>query len=704
MLSEEQFQSKYCANLNAQQAAAVRAVSGPVLLLAVPGSGKTTVLVTRLGYMRCVRGIAPGRILTMTYTVAATEDMRSRYAQLFGQEEADQMEFRTINGVCSRIIRLYERELDRRAFSLLTDGKRKSAILSALYHRQTEEFATQSILRSLETAISYAKNQMLSDQELAQLKVETLDFARFFKDYDKALRSMHLMDYDDQMVYALRILKQYPRILELVQQTYDYFCMDEAQDTSKIQHNVVHLLAGKKSNLFMVGDEDQSIYGFRAAYPQALMEFESVYPDARVMYMEQNYRSTRQIVAAANQFIAKNVNRHPKCMVATQGDGPEVRRIPVHDRQKQYPYLAQLARDCRRETAVLFRDNICALPLIDLLSRGNIPYRCREVDSLFFSSRVVQDFRSAIRLAEHPEDGEAFLSLYYKFGTGVSKALAAEAAQQAAVSGVPVLKYIAGKSGVPQWIRERCAELQDDLRRILNRRGDGAVALFLHDMKYIDWMRKSGQDTGRAEILKILGTPHADPGALLNRLDELQDIVKAGSRDPDSSFLLSTIHSSKGLEYEQVILMDVMDGILPKTDPAQALSEEELLEYEEERRLFYVAMTRAKRELSLFSFRSAAIHSTFTEELFPDRHRPPGAPARREPVRIPRWKKKVLPTEDYRPGVRVMHRAFGPGILTARNGDIVTIAFESGQTKKLSLSTLLNNGHLSLPGSGEREG
>ena len=422
-----QFRTQFSLRLDPQQEAAVQAVDGPVLLLAVPGSGKTTVLVTRLGYMCHVCDIPPEQILTMTYTVAAARDMRARYASIFGDAEAERLGFYTINSVCSRIIRYYERVTGGTAFRLVDDGGQKSAILSELYRSQTDDFATESIVKNLETAITYAKNQMLKGEELAEVQVEGLDFPVFYQNYCKTLRERHLMDFDDQMVYTLQILRRYPQILQAVQKRYRWFCVDEAQDTSKIQHVIIRLLAGESGNLFMVGDEDQSIYGFRAAYPQALTEFDRVYPDAKVLYMERNYRSTEQIVAAADKFIQKNQNRRPKHMKATRGKGPEVRAISVYDRQEQYSYLCGLAKNCLSETAVLYRDNDSALPLIDQLDRAGIPYRCRQAESLFFTSRVVRDITDIIRFALDPEDGELFLNIYYKLGAGISRNLAQEA-------------------------------------------------------------------------------------------------------------------------------------------------------------------------------------------------------------------------------------------------------------------------------------
>ena len=695
-----QFKTRFSIPLDPQQETAVQTIDGPVLLLAVPGSGKTTVLVTRLGYMRYVRHIPVESILTMTYTVAAARDMQARFTTLFGEEAAKGLEFRTINGVCSRIIHCYERTCGRTAFRLLEDGGQKSAILGELYRSQSRDFASESTIRSLETAITYAKNQMLKGEELSQLDVEGIDFPTFYQAYCKVLRERQLMDYDDQMVYALQILRQYPDILRAIQARYRYFCVDEAQDTSEIQHTIIRLLAKQSNNLFMVGDEDQSIYGFRAAYPQALTQFDTVYPYAKVLYMEQNYRSTQQIVAAADKFIQKNQNRRPKHMKATQGSGPAIQEVSLYDRQAQYSYLCKLAEHCTAETAILYRDNDSALPLIDRMDRAGLPYRCRQVESLFFTNRVVRDITDIIRFAQDPLNGELFLSLYYKLGAGISKAVAQEASVWAPREGEPILEYIAGLSAPSPWTKRQCRALQTHMNNLLSERADKAVYRIVHFMGYGAYLEERGGDLTKADILEALGTQEPTPGQLLERLEELREVVQSGSTDPMCPFVLSTIHSSKGLEYERVILMDVADGLLPKNLPDQDASEEELEAYEEERRLFYVGMTRAKQELQIITFRKAGLESTFSQEIFP-----PKAAAKAHPV-APAPKPLSLSKTDesritalarnYIPGTRLIHKAFGPGTLLNRNGDIAIISFDSGDIKKLAISTALRAKQLQL--------
>ena len=221
----EAFKNQYGLKLNTAQCEAAQAVEGPVLLLAVPGSGKTTVLVSRLGYMIIGLGIAPSSILTMTYTVAATKDMKERFCSFFGEEWRGAVEFRTINGVCARIINAYERRTGGKAFRLVSDEKESSALISSIYREVKQEFPTESDIKNVRTKITYIKNMMFSDEEIREYdKKADIPIREIYQRYCEIMREQRAMDYDDQMVYAYRILRKYPAILNAVQNAYRYIC------------------------------------------------------------------------------------------------------------------------------------------------------------------------------------------------------------------------------------------------------------------------------------------------------------------------------------------------------------------------------------------------------------------------------------------------------------------------------------------------
>ncbi len=699
----ESFKTKYALTLNPQQEAAVKQADGPVLLLAVPGSGKTAVLVARLGYLLYCHAVPPGNILTMTYTVAATRDMRARFAQLFGPEAADSLEFRTINGLSARIIRHYERTEGRQAFSLVSDDGALSRLVGEIYRATTGSFAADSDIKAVRTLITYAKNMRLTGSALDALKLDGTDFAPIYLGYCEALRERQWMDFDDQMVYAYEILRRHPHILAYFQDKYRYLCVDEAQDTSKIQHLLIRLLAQKHQNLFMVGDEDQSIYGFRAAYPQALMEFTHIYPQAKVLMMEKNYRSTGQIVSLADRFIQANQNRHPKRMVSEREAGPDVAQIWVYDQKAQYAYLAKVAQNCPVETAILYRDNDCALPVIDMLSRRGIGYRCRQVESGFFSHFIVRDLTGIIRFAYQRDDAALFLQLYYKLGAGITKEAALAAADKSQTQGGAILAHLQEDARLSPWSRAQVKRIQTHLDNLKTESAAKAVYRMVHFMGYGDYLTQRGADQNKVQILLALAAQTDRPLALLDRLDELLSIVEGGSSDPSSKFILSTIHSSKGLEYERVILMDVRDGILPKTSPDSPAKPtvEEVEALEEERRLFYVAMTRAKQELHLFRYKKEDLTSAFSQTLFPSQPKP----APKVQMAAPRPKPGYTTSRDVSTladgltiGAAVVHKVFGPGRIESRSGAIASILFEDGAVKRLDLTTALRQSLLT-PGS-----
>ena len=611
----EQFKEQFNIKLNNQQLKAVQSVQNPTLLLAVPGSGKTTVLVTRLGYMIYCLGIEPESILTVTYTVAATNYMRQRFETMFGEQLAARLEFRTINGICSKIINYYGNCIGRKAFDLITEEGFKSKILSLIYQKELNEYPSENDLQTVITLITYTKNMMLSNEEIESLgKKENLPLAEIYKAYCGELRRQSLMDYDDQMVYAYTMLKTTPQVLEYFQNMYQYICVDEAQDTSKIQHKIIEILAMKNKKLFMVGDEDQSIYGFRAAYPEALLSFESTYPEGKILMMEENFRSDGAIVTAADRFIQKNKLRHKKNMKASRGMAKDIRLIEVKTRKSQYSYLTKVAENCNVDTAVLYRDNESIIPVVDMLERSGIDYKIKNADLTFFNHKIVTDIKNIIRFAENPKDTEIFMQIYFKIGTYLSKMGAIEACRISEEKGIPVIDSALRYGRIPKGTEKSLKAMKTHIESILEESAYKAVYRIVNFMGYSAYLERAKIKDGKISILQALAANEKTPEDFLNRLDELAMIIKNKKNNYDCKFTLSTIHSSKGLEYDTVYIMDVKDGVFPEKVVAnrKKATDEEIKTYEEERRLYYVAVTRAKNQLCIFDFKDS---STFNNQL-----------------------------------------------------------------------------------------
>ena len=740
----KEFETTFSVKLNQQQKEAVQSTKGPVLLLAVPGSGKTTVLVTRLGYMIYCKNIPPESILTVTYTVAATKDMSERFAVRFGEDMAKRLEFRTINGICARIIQYYGRRIGKTPFELVKDEKATTGMLIKICQDHGMGYPTESDLKNVRTLITYIKNMMLNEEELQKLEEESdIRIAGIYREYCRQMREQKLMDYDDQMLYAYNILRKDPGVLAYFQNRYPYICVDEAQDTSKIQHAIIALLAAGTGNLFMVGDEDQSIYGFRAAYPEALLSFEKKHPGAKVLLMEENFRSNAKIVEAADKFIQKNTLRHEKHMRAAREAGADIREISLKSRKAQYVYLMKAAQECTTgragmsgseehrgradasvtETAVLYRDNECAIPLIDLLERKNIPYRMRNADLSFFTHRTVLDVQNIIRFAMDPKDTELFMQIYYRLKLFFNKKDALRYAQISQEKDMEVLDAALKYGNLEKYQEDNIRNLKRQMVRILNMPGDEAVNQILTYMGYQDYLKKMGMNANKLETVKLIGSRVESPEKLLERLEELRTIIQEKVSDKDCPFILSTMHASKGLEYDTVYLLDVMDGILPEkvlANPRTA-SKEELETYEEERRLFYVGVTRAKNQLNVFTTNKP---SKFCSELLGKRNLRENQ--QKEYVGIKKWGdyspagtygikgngmyhgygtghgSQKQPGKSYQEladalgeGMIVKHKKFGEGVVVDMEGEHIRIQF-GDNVKNMDLKVLARLGMLEI--------
>ena len=675
-----EFVNTFPIQLNQQQQEAVQSTEGAVLLLAVPGSGKTTVLVTRLGYMIYCRNIHPESILTVTYTVAATKDMSKRFADRFGEEMAEKLEFRTINGICAKIIQYYGRKIGKTPFELVKEEKNTTGMLVKICQEHGMGYPTESDLKNVRTMITYIKNMMLNDKEIQKLEEESdIRIRGIYQAYCSQMREKKWMDYDDQMLYAYKMLRMDSRLLEHFQNLYPYICVDEAQDTSKIQHAIIALLAAKSENLFMVGDEDQSIYGFRAAYPEALLDFEKDHPGARVLLMEENFRSNAKIVSAADKFIQKNTLRHEKHMKAAREAGADIRKISLKSRKAQYVYLMKIAQECSTETAVLYRDNECAIPLIDLLERKHIPYRMRNAELSFFTHRTVLDIQNIIRFAMNPKDTELFMQIYYRLKLFFRKEDALNYTIISKEKDIPVWDAILQYGNLEEYQQNHVRSLRRQMKKLLDMTGDKAVDQILVYMRYQDYLKKMGMNANKLEIVKMIGSREDSPEKLLERLKELERIIREKKEERECRFILSTMHASKGLEYDTVYLLDVVDGILPEKvlTSMNTASKEEIGAYEEERRLFYVGVTRAKNQLNIFA---TGKPSRFCNELL----------------------EKNISAESYQKlsdelgeGVIVKHRKFGKGVVTEIEGEHIRIRFGDDE-KKMDLKVLARLGLLEI--------
>lgn len=670
--------------LTDQQKQGVLSNSQNTLLLAVPGSGKTTVLTSRIADALANRGIPAERILTLTFSRETAQDMKRRFETLFSSLVPKTPRFSTIHSFCLSVLREYSRRY-RRAMPrlILEENGLHSRILRELYRRYNGESLAEDSLDTLDGLIGRAKNLLLSREELRKQVWEISHFPDILADYETFKRENGWMDYDDMLTLCLEIFEKCPPVLKSVQQKFDEIYLDEAQDISLVQHRILSLVS-RNSRMFMVGDEDQSIYGFRGAYPQALLSFSELYKNTSVIKMERNFRSHSDIIQAANGFIGQNRQRYAKNMYGGQEESRSMEWVRLSDYREQYSAVIHILKetDPSRKTAVLYRNNESALPLIDLLHRAGISYYRKEERFSFFFSGVIQDLEAYVRLAGDPCDLEAFSRIYYKLGCsrGVYDAVRERLREYGGV-----FDAVLSLTSLKPYRRKMIESYAAVFPRILKTSPGEALRIIRRDLGYDNYMERRLSDSSAYSALRqklnialLLAEGERDMNAFLEKLSRLQKSIEKGELfDPDSKIILSTFHSAKGMEFDTVILLDTVEGVLPAGNPGNR----EI--YEEEVRLFYVGVTRARDRLVLFRANQwngeTARPSPFLDQLQGKK----GMSSERTDKELPDLT-----------GKRVYHVVFGEGNVLSQTGDKAVVEFRTLGKKELSLPICLENGIL----------
>ena len=719
LLDEEfkAFSEKYGITLNEQQQRAVQAVDGANLLIAVPGSGKTTVLIARLGYMILCRGIAPESILAITYNRAASEEMKTRFSDKFGADMAKRVYFGDIHQLSWKIILYYcmnisgkysnERQANEHLRSITIAETAKKQALRAVLREVTDDFPDEAAVLQASSDIGCIKNLMIDSKDIEDSDYETPKMRKVYDKYVAWARSNKAMDFDDMLLHAYSILKDYPAVLSYFQDRYTYLSVDEAQDTSVVQHRIIELLARKNNNIFMVGDEDQSIYGFRGAYPEALIEFRKQYKDPFILFMENNFRSTTEIVGTAAAFIKKNRDRYKKNIVAVRGSGEKVERINVNDRAEQYSSLVDRLAECTEDTAVLYRDNECSIVIADMMLRSGIPFRFIKDSGTFFLSSAVLDIKAFIKLVLDPYDYESFFRIYSKCSCYFSRKDAEAVCNRVKYQHITVFEAMAAQGDMLDRYDGKGRALVKALNGISSKKTIDIFNIIL-DAGYGEYAED--KFAGKLEILEMIAKAEPKPEDFLKRLDELEAVVK-NKPDNSAKIKLSTMHSSKGLEFNTVYLIDIFDNMIPQY--SMYATDQKL--YQEERRLFYVAMTRAKNKLYVYSIKNK--RSAFVDEILPERTTmrvDVQVQDNVSPEQIARNFRSsfddVIDTAEldydaFEEGVEIIHKKNGRGTIVSvdekqkADGDllyIIKIRYEDGTESSADLGVLLKRGLIKI--------
>ena len=600
-------------NLSKEQKKAINHIKGPALVLAVPGAGKTTVLIHRTGNLILNHGISPENILSITFSRASANDMKNRFNKIYGDISHIPVHFSTIHSFSFSLIREYAYR-NRLQYTLIEDNKKefnKYNILKRIYYSINKDYITEEKLETLVNSIGYIKNMLISPEEFVNMfNIDIYKFVDIYNFYEKYKRANNLIDFDDMLTIALEILKKDNYLLNKYRNRYNFIQVDEGQDTSKIQMEIIKILSSPKNNLFIVADDDQSIYGFRGAYPKGLFDFNTVYKNSKIYYMEENYRSSRNIVSICNKFIKQNTLRYDKNIFTKNKFIEPVNIVKVKTLEEQYKFLI---KELKREnnynnSAILYRNNISAIGLIEYLERNNIPFYMKDVKINFFNHWIVEDLLAFFNLANEPKDIYSFERIYYKMKGFISKKQLHYI--KTMNSNSSVFDRLLDLPGLNEFYRKNILDLKLNFKKLSKMKPYDGIIFIEKELEYTDYLRESCMKFGHTldslktilYYLKIIASNVENLIEFRGRLKFLE-YLSAQSKNNMNAITLSTIHSAKGLEFENVYMIDLIEGDFPNVTSIDEFNKGNIEILEEERRLFYVGMTRAKESLNLITIK-----------------------------------------------------------------------------------------------------
>ena len=616
--------------LNEPQREAVYHTDGPLLILAGAGSGKTRVLTHRIAYLIGERGVNPWNILAITFTNKAAEEMRQRVDNLVGFG-AESVWVSTFHSACVRILRRFIDRLGYENHFTIYDTDDQKTLIKEVCRKvdvDTKVFKERSLL----SAISSAKNEMILPDEFelnAGGDFAKMKIAKVYREYEAQMRANNALDFDDLLVKTVQLLQTQPDVLESYQERFRYIMVDEYQDTNTVQFQLVSLLAGKYKNLCVVGDDDQSIYKFRGANIRNILDFEHEFPDAKVIKLEQNYRSTGNILNAANSVIANNRGRKEKSLWTENGEGELIRLRQFDTAFDEADFIGEDIKSAVRQggsyndSAVLYRTNAQSRLLEEKFIAMNIPYKI--VGGVnFYARREIKDLLAYLKTIDNGRDDVAVRRIINVPKRGIGLTTINRIQESATERGIgfyeallaPELIAGVGRSATKldsfaaliEYFKTLAEEMSitDLLQEVIEK--TGYIESLENEDKEEAKTRKENIDEliSKAATYEESCQDKDEKATLSGFLEEVALVADIDSLDEDQEYVvLMTLHSAKGLEFPRVYLAGMEDGLFPGYMSINAGDREEL---EEERRLCYVGITRAEQELTLTSARRRMVH------------------------------------------------------------------------------------------------
>ncbi|MFZ2193580.1 MAG: UvrD-helicase domain-containing protein [Candidatus Moraniibacteriota bacterium] len=708
-------------NLNPAQREAVETTEGAVLVIAGAGSGKTRALTFRTAYLICEKNVRPGQILAVTFTNKAAKEMKERISQLLFENnfKGSLPLVGTFHSICAKILRVEIGKIGYKSNFNIFDTQDQQALIKKTMKElsiDTTQFRPQAILG----AISKAKNELITAELFKKSAGGYWEdvVSKIYTSYEQRLKANNALDFDDILMLLVGIFRTYPEVLEKYQNMFRYIMVDEYQDTNHAQYVLIKMLSDKYKNICVVGDDWQGIYSWRGANIQNILDFEKDYPNAKVIKLEQNYRSTQQILDAAYGVISKNVNRKDKNIWTENKVGHLLASYEAEDESDEAQFIASEVISLKikgiklNDIVVLYRTNAQSRIIEEAMLSNSIPYRI--IGGLkFYQRKEIKDIIAYLRLIENYNDEISLERIINEPKRGIGDKTLEKWMRVSKENGMdPIscgMEIFGGENELSCKIVDskknsilRFCEFVEKINKIKN---ELTLAKFIQKVFIESGYEKyllDGTDEGqtRAENVRELLTvakkydDFSDGEGLRLFLEEVALVADTDDIDQSKEALhLMTLHSAKGLEFQYVFIVGLEEGILPHS--RSMLSE---IEMEEERRLMYVGITRAKQKVYLLFtkmrtiFGSTQINapSRFLEDIPEELIE--NALLSQSSIKADEFmssrNKPILTKqkESFKGGERVIHEKFGEGIVISSQGDIVTVAFKKAGLKKLSSS------------------
>lgn len=596
--------------LTIEQEKAKKHFNGPALVLAVPGAGKTTVLLNRIIYLIEEKKIKPEKILSLTFSKSQAVDMKERFKEMAKDMDIRQFPmFSTIHAFSYYIIRYYLK-INHRKLTVIEGSNEynKYNVVRKIFLDINNEYVKDDELEKFFTYYSYIKNSMIDiDKTKEQFKI--LNFNKIYREYENFKKEHYFIDFDDMVNLCLEILLEDEKLLNFVRNKFLYIQLDEGQDTSFVQMELIKLIAKPQDNLFIVADDDQSIYGFRGANPKILLNIDKEYKNFTNFFIEQNHRSTKDIVKISNKFIKNNNKRFDKNIYTDSNISIPVSLVKCKTIKSQYKYILKTIRklqedDLNKDIAILYRNNISALALMNYLNKNNIDFHNNLQKNDFLKHKILYDVLDIVAFSENQTSINLFEKIYYKLNAYIRKnSLKPLDTYNPYMN---IFDRLLDEPGINDFYMGKYMKLKRDFKKIEKYDIPKALDYIFFELGYGEYIKnKSYLDEDNISLnflIEVYMSIFEDCKCyedMIIKIEEIKTINKI-SLNSNSNITLSTVHQSKGLEYDSVFVIDLVDGEFPMK-PQSLDYEERKDEIEEERRLFYVAMTRAKYNLYLIA-------------------------------------------------------------------------------------------------------